>query len=446
MRKHLEATGSEENRLGDGRWVLRSERRMADGGIAGLRIDITALKRTQEALRESQVMLNRAQRLSGTGSVVRNLVTKETEWSDEMYRIFGVERGTFAARTENFLAMIHSEDRTRVEGIISRGTDNQAEPSIEFRIIRPDGTIRWVYREADFWRDPDGESDMRLTTYKDITEKRDADIRQRELEALLRDAIESISEGFVIYDSDDRLVLCNDAFRKLYPNAADRMVPGTRYEDILRGATFDNRGMPREGAEAWVAQRLRQHRELKEPVELQLEDGRWLFISERRTSSGGTAGLRVDITPLKRVQQSLHDSQQRLDRTQSIAHLGTVERDLRTNKVVWSSETYRIFGVDPASHTPSAEILLGFVHPEDRSLLLDVLRRNNYQEHANTSLQFRIVRPGGEPRTIQSQADVAYDEAGQPLYISIAMMDITEKERPASARSNSRLSYGIRRS
>ncbi len=168
---------------------------------------------------------------------------------------------------------------------------------------------------------------MRLTTYKDITEKRDADIRQRELEALLRDAIESISEGFVIYDADDRLVLCNDAFRKLYPNAADRMVPGTRYEDILRGATFDSRGMPREGAEAWVAQRLRQHRELKEPVELQLEDGRWLFISERRTSSGGTAGLRVDITSLKRVQQSLHDSQQRLDRTQSIAHLGTVERE-----------------------------------------------------------------------------------------------------------------------
>ena len=115
LRKHREAAESEESRLADGRWVMRSERRMADGGIAGLRIDITALKRAQEALRESQVMLNRAQKLSGTGSVVRNLATKATEWSDEMYRIFGVERGVFEARTENFLALIHPEDRARVE-------------------------------------------------------------------------------------------------------------------------------------------------------------------------------------------------------------------------------------------------------------------------------------------------------------------------------------------
>ncbi len=102
---------------------------MADGGIAGLRIDITALKRAQEALRESQVMLNRAQKLSGTGSVVRNLATKATEWSDEMYRIFGVERGVFEARTENFLALIHPEDRRG-----SRSCSPRAEPRAADRI------------------------------------------------------------------------------------------------------------------------------------------------------------------------------------------------------------------------------------------------------------------------------------------------------------------------
>src|SRR6185312_14423091 len=356
MHKHRNPGEAEESQLADGRWVLRSERHMPDGGIAGLRIDITALKAAQESLRKNQVMLNRAQKVSGTGSVVRNLRPKATDWSDEMYRIFGVERGAFEPRTENFLAMVHPEDRPWIEKLLAKGKSDLNEPASEFRIVRPDGTIRWVYREADFWRDPEGKSGMRLTTYKDITEKREADMRHRELEALLRDAIESISEGFVIYDKDDRLVLCNEAFRKLYPEAAELMVPGTRFEDVLRSALKQGRYPDAIGREEeWLAERMRARREFSGPFEAQWADGRWMLISERRTSSGGIAGLRVDITALKRVQQSLRDSQERLDRTQKIAHIGTVERNLRSGTVVWSDETYRIFGVDQSSYSPSAD-------------------------------------------------------------------------------------------
>src|SRR6185437_6184926 len=104
-----------------------------------------------------------------------------------------------------------------------------------------------------------------------------------------------------------------------------------------------------------LAERMQQYRALSEGVESQLNDGRWVLISERRTSTGGTAGLRVDITALKRVQQSLRESQQRLDRTQQIAHIGTVERNLSTNAVVWSDETYRIFGVGRDTYQPTTD-------------------------------------------------------------------------------------------
>jgi len=278
-------------------------------------------------------------------------------------------------------------------------------------------------------KNPDG-TPIRLTTYKDVTEKREADIRHRALEALLRDAIESISEGFVIYDAEDRLVLCNEAYRRLYPEAAGLMVPGTRFEEVLRSALKQGRYRDAIGREEeWLAERMRARREFSGPFEAQWADGRWMLISERRTSSGGIAGLRVDITALKRVQQSLRDSQDRLDRTQRIAHIGTVERNLRSGTVVWSDETYRIFGVDQSSYSPSADNLIGFIHPEDRSLMIDVLRRSNHQEHAGSSVKFRIVRPDGEIRTTLAQAHVAHDDAGKPLYISIAMMDITDKEQ-----------------
>ncbi len=112
-------------------------------------------------------------------------------------------------------------------------------------------------------------------------------------------------------------------------------------------AAYEHLSMPsarERGRNGWPSA-CDQHRELKEePVELQLQDGRWLFISERRTSSGGTKPACASTSPaMKRVQQSLRESQQRLDRTQQIAHIGTVERAVRSNVVVWSDETYRIF-------------------------------------------------------------------------------------------------------
>ena len=428
LRKHHQPGAPEETRLGDGRWVLRSERRMPDGSVAGLRIDITALKTVQTSLRNSQVMLNRAQRVSATGSVWRNFKTGVIEWSDETFRLFGVRRQEFTPETAAFLHLVHPEDRPRLAEIVAAGSRGEHEPPYQFRVIHPDGTTRTLYRESELWYDTDGTPLERLATYKDVTDLATAKAREHALEALLRDAIESVSEGFVIFDADDRLVLCNEAYRRLYPYTAPLMVPGARFEDILR-ASFRGRQIvaARGREEEWLAERMRQHRELGKTIETQLEDGRWVLISERRTSSGGTAGLRVDITALKRVQQSLRESQQRLDRTQSIAHIGTVERNLQTNAVVWSDETYRIFGVGRDTYQPTTENLLTMIHPDDRAMLVAALQRG-YSAHANSNLRFRIIRPDGEVRTLFSQADIVRDDNNGPRYVSVAMMDITDQE------------------
>ncbi len=428
IRQHKAACAHEENQLADGRWVLRSERRMPDGGIAGLRIDITALKRAQELLRDSEMILNRAQRLSATGSVVRNLKTGKAEWSDEMYRIFGVTRETFVPASETFRACIHPDDRARVIDTIAHGAESVGEAAIEFRILRPDGSVRWVYRETNFWCDPDGTPVQRLTIYKDITEQRAAERRHRELEIMLRDAIESISEGFVIYGADDRLVICNEGYRRLYPEVAHLIEPGVHFADILRAQlAHGHRPEVKDREEEWIAEMLRNRRMATGSQETQMVSGRWILVAERPMSNGGLAGLRVDITEMKQVQQSLRESEERFNRTQRIAHIGTVERDLRTREVIWTDETFRIFGVTRESYKPSFENLMSLVHPEDREVLVSAYRRNDRQ-HANTAVKFRIVRPNGDTRTIFSQADTVYAKDGTPTHVSIAMMDITDKE------------------
>ncbi|HKX09202.1 MAG TPA: CHASE domain-containing protein [Stellaceae bacterium] len=149
-------------------------------------------------------------------------------------------------------------------------------------------------------------------TATDETKAVTALARAEHAEALLRDAIESISEGFVIFDHEDRFVMCNETYRKIYPDSVDQFVPGTRFEDMVRDGIA--KGQYREAVgreEEWLANRIRLHRQADSQVELQLNTGRHVLVSERRMRNGGIAGLRVDITALKLAQQAASESEQR---------------------------------------------------------------------------------------------------------------------------------------
>ncbi|SMF91870.1 Signal transduction histidine kinase [Azospirillum oryzae] len=144
------------------------------------------------------------------------------------------------------------------------------------------------------------DGDRILCILRNITGRARAEQRAERAHRLLLDAIDSIGEGFVLYDADDRLVLFNRRYRDLKISDPDLAQPGTPFESLLRDGM--RRGLyrvPPERAEEWMAHRLALHRHGGPPMEVQLADGRWLRIEERRTSDGGTVGLRTDITDLK---------------------------------------------------------------------------------------------------------------------------------------------------
>ena len=127
--------------------------------------------------------------------------------------------------------------------------------------------------------------------------------RAEKAETFLRDAVESISEGFLILDPEDRVVMANEAFRKLYPEIAELVVPGAAFEDLLRTAV--ERGVHPDaiGRESdWIGARMEDHRDLTGSIIEKVSGGRWVMVSERRMSNGGVAGLRTDITALKKAE------------------------------------------------------------------------------------------------------------------------------------------------
>lgn len=141
-------------------------------------------------------------------------------------------------------------------------------------------------------------------------ERAEAEVRRAQTQ--LVEAIESISEGFALYDAQDRLVVHNARYRELYDDLDVTIAPGTRYGDIIRAAARS--GLVPQAAghvERWVAERIAQHRNPRAPHEQLRGNGQWLRISERRTHEGGIVGIFSDITELKRREAALREEQQR---------------------------------------------------------------------------------------------------------------------------------------
>jgi PAS domain S-box-containing protein len=147
----------------------------------------------------------------------------------------------------------------------------------------------------------------RLFWLYDITPLRRAEQARLRSERRLAEAIESISEGFVCYDGEDRLVICNSCYRDLlYPGLEINLTAGTTFESIARRAAERGYIKDAEGrVEEWIAERLRQHRNPGEPQVQRRGDGRWIMVSERRTEDGGTVAVYSDITELKQREQDL---------------------------------------------------------------------------------------------------------------------------------------------
>jgi PAS domain S-box-containing protein len=123
------------------------------------------LAHSAAALTESEERLHRAQQVAQFGSSTRDLRTDKTVWSDECYRIFGVDRESFEPTTANMLALVHPEDRA---ALLAPRMASKSQP-FQFRVIRPDGTIRYVHRVSELIRDGAGNPIIQIATVRDIT-------------------------------------------------------------------------------------------------------------------------------------------------------------------------------------------------------------------------------------------------------------------------------------
>lgn len=225
-------------------------------------------------------------------------------WSDSMFALLGYTPEKDLLSFGDVNALLHEDDGDLYE-LARQLAASHATLDHEFRIRDASGAWVWLRTRAEIVEDSSDGSRHLVGIAMDVTEQR----RQAETNATadmrLRDAVEAVSEAFVLWDAGNRLVLCNSKFRDLHALANEDAVPGQRYDEIMGQGALPSvrRGIP--GPERGPARTF----------ELELTDGRWLQVSERRTKDGGYVSVGTDITSLKRHQEQLVASERELIET-----------------------------------------------------------------------------------------------------------------------------------
>ena len=205
--------------------------------------DITERKHTEEALRKSEASLAAAQHIAQIGSWEWDVRTDIAIWSAETFRIFGRNPDALNEHRHNFIAMLHPEDRDRVNRALEDAIKGVKKYDLEFRVLRPDKIIRIIHSRAEVVSDVKGKPYLMRGTIHDITERKQAEERVQEAYRFAQNTIDALSAHICVLDEHGVILAVNMAWREFAddnPPAPTDYCIGMNYLDVCDKASGPN--------------------------------------------------------------------------------------------------------------------------------------------------------------------------------------------------------------
>lgn len=409
-------------------WQLTASRIAGQGYLLVMR-DVTAARAQSAEVERLSKIARRT-----TNLVVVTDAKRRVEWVNQAFTATtGWTLDAIRGRNPGCVLQCEETDPAtvaRIRTALDAGLPVQAEVLNRAR----NGRLYWSAMDIQPLKDSGGVLQGFMAVQTDVTERR------RQAEALrqaaedaararanLEAAVEALQDGFVLYDAEDRLVLCNCKYREIYPQSAPAIVRGATFESILRyglkvGEYADAIGRE----EDWLAERLTRHRAVSAELEQQLADGRWMRIYERATPDGGRVGLWVDITALKQAEQrALADRSAAME----ASHDGIAMTDAEGRYIYMNRAHLEMFGLEDDSE----------VIGRPWTMLFDRAMADWFEDNALTCLQSEgswsgeLTGLAPDGRTVDIEVSLTLKDDGGVLSIARDMRrrrtEAAERER-----------------
>jgi len=449
--------------------------------------DITERRRSEEALRESEMFLRKSQTVGRIGSFYYDFQREVWATSPTLDEIFGID-ASFPRTRSSWLQIVHPDDLDAVVAMLSQQLiRDQQRFEREYQIVRQDThETRWVYSVGEIELGEGGNPARIAGTIQDITDRKRAEARQQATTSGLRTVLAIANDLMLCPDIDTTLRQAVELARGALGIercglflVEERTMQGT-YGTDGHGNTTDEHGLVFPLTESW-AQRV---------VGLKRGDARWLVLEEMNQTYWDGATHRIVgkgwlvMTPIplpdgryalmfndtnisrrpidetqqevlsvycsilgaiigrRRSETALYQSEQRLQQAVQAAVIGIFEHDHRANTIYWSPEKRAIFGFGK-DEPVTMEMYLDQVHPEDRERIRAAIEAaHDPAGNGHFDVEHRILTRDGELRWVSVRSTTFFEgegEARQPRYTVGATIDTTERRRTEIALHDSEM-------
>jgi PAS domain S-box-containing protein len=382
-------------------------------------------KIAEEGLARRERQLADAQRLAQLGSWEWDIATGTVTWSDELYRIFGVNPGEFPATYEAYLEHVHPDDRAKANALIKATLQTCGSFIYEKRIVRPDGATRILYSTGEVIVDEHRKAIRMVGCAQDITSRKEIEEKLESTVSLLHSTLESTADGILVVDPHGRLLGHNQRFLDLWHIPAGLMQV---YDDnMVLQRVLDQMKDP-DGF-------LMRVRELySRPEEdsfdlLHFKDGRIFERYSRPQRVGDKIVGRVwsfrDVTERCQALETLRASEQRY-RSLVIATAQVVWTTTADGRAVHDNATWCQFTGQTAEEF-AGEGWMQAVHPKDRARVMQTWR-HSVADRKIYEIEFRLRRADGEWRNILSRGVPVLDDYGNVREWVGCCFDLTERK------------------
>ncbi|HEX8314559.1 MAG TPA: PAS domain-containing protein, partial [Flavisolibacter sp.] len=394
--------------------------------VVGTDQDVTEKQTLIRALRKSESLYKQAEQIAAMGNWSWDIAQDKLEWTDQLYRIYGLTPQSAEITMERFLSFIHPDDRDRVTQGVAQLLQ-QTSLDYTFRIITEDGAVKWLRSVAQVLHNENGEPTYVIGSEQDVTEKQKLIGKLEESQRLYKQAQELAKMGNFSWNVKTGDVFWSDEVYKIYERPPGEHVS---FEDAFIPIIDEHK----EAVQKAIGQTVSTKKGQNISYAIRKKDGGIKYINlhtdvglDKNGEVARIIGTAQDITEKEELINRLQESEKLYKQAQSLARMGNWTYDFTTRNITWSDELFAIYE-RPLGKPLTAEEWNQFLDPADTERLYKDLEIALTQ-HKPLENTHTINLPNGKKKVLHRRGEIVYDQSGKAIKLIGTTQEVTEQHK-----------------